>query len=146
VYGFLETILLLDQAVPIWGPIWGPPFGDPFGEFGEGSIWGPIWGGWHGTKPAWVLWNCAYLSTIDYGGSMKRFVIAFTLAAAFAFSSIGYAQNLQVVNAASLTPNGSVAPGSIVTIFGLQLTTGTASAPNAANPPDTLGGSYCERW
>ena len=58
---------------------------------------------------------------------MKRVVTFLTLAAAFvAFSSIAYPQNLQVVNAASLTPNGSVAPGSIITIFGPQLTTGTA--------------------
>ncbi|HUS07973.1 MAG TPA: hypothetical protein VMZ52_16840, partial [Bryobacteraceae bacterium] len=72
---------------------------------------------------------------------MKKLLPLITLAAAFAaFSSLAYAQSLQVVNAASLTPNGSVAPGSIVTIFGLQLTTGTARVADAANPPETLGG------
>ena len=72
---------------------------------------------------------------------MKILAPFLTLSAAFvAFSSIAYPQNLQVVNAASLTPNGSVAPGSIITIFGLQLTTGTARAADASNPPDALGG------
>src|ERR1700716_2573529 len=72
---------------------------------------------------------------------MKKLVSFLTLTAAFvAFSSSAYPQNLQVVNAASLTPNGSVAPGSIVTIFGQQLTTGTARAADASKPPDTLGG------
>jgi uncharacterized protein (TIGR03437 family) len=49
------------------------------------------------------------------------------------------AQNLRVVNAASLS-SGSVAPGSIITIFGIKLTTGVASAADAAKPPSTLGG------
>jgi len=49
------------------------------------------------------------------------------------------AQNLRVVNAASLS-SGSVAPGSIITIFGTKLTSGVASAADAAKPPSTLGG------
>src|SRR5258708_8634748 len=49
------------------------------------------------------------------------------------------AQNLRVVNAASLS-SGSVAPGSIITIFGTKLTSGVASATDATKPPSTLGG------
>lgn len=48
------------------------------------------------------------------------------------------AQNLRVVNAASLS-SGSVAPGSIITIFGTKLTNGVASATDATKPPATLG-------
>jgi uncharacterized protein (TIGR03437 family) len=49
------------------------------------------------------------------------------------------AQNIRVVNAASLS-SGSVAPGSIITIFGTKLTSGVASATDATKPPSTLGG------
>jgi uncharacterized protein (TIGR03437 family) len=44
-----------------------------------------------------------------------------------------------VVNAASLS-SGSVAPGSIVTIFGTKLTNGVAVANNVQSPPTSLGG------
>lgn len=54
-------------------------------------------------------------------------------------SSTLAAQNLRVVNAASLT-SVSVAPGSIVTIFGTNLTTGAAAATNVQSPPTSLGG------
>ena len=49
------------------------------------------------------------------------------------------AQNLKIVNAASLT-SGSVSAGTIVSIFGTQLNNGVSSAPNAQNPPSSLGG------
>src|SRR5689334_5092010 len=49
------------------------------------------------------------------------------------------AQNLRVVNAASLS-NVSVAPGSIVTIFGTKLTTGVSFADDVKTPPATLSG------
>lgn len=49
------------------------------------------------------------------------------------------AQTLRVVNAASLA-TGPVAPGSIVSIFGTNLTTGVAHADSAATPPTTLNG------
>jgi uncharacterized protein (TIGR03437 family) len=49
------------------------------------------------------------------------------------------AQSLRVVNAASLS-SGSVAPGSIITIFGAKLTNGVASATEATKPPSTLNG------
>ena len=54
-------------------------------------------------------------------------------------SSTLAAQNLRVVNAASQSPV-SVAPGSIVTIFGTQFTTGIAVANNVKSPPTSLGG------
>jgi uncharacterized protein (TIGR03437 family) len=49
------------------------------------------------------------------------------------------AQSLTVLNAASFT-GASVAPGSIVTILGSNLTTGTATVTDPARPPSTLGG------
>src|SRR5712692_3980390 len=57
------------------------------------------------------------------------------------FSLIGTStgQNLRIVNAASLSAV-SVSPGSIVTIFGTQLTAGVANATNVQTPPTTLGG------
>jgi uncharacterized protein (TIGR03437 family) len=55
------------------------------------------------------------------------------------FASFASAQNLRVVNAASLA-TGSVAPGSIITIFGTNLTNATAHAGNVQNPPVSLGG------
>lgn len=53
------------------------------------------------------------------------------------------AQPLHVVNAASFSGN-SVAPGSIVTIFGSNLTNSTASVTDPANPPVTLAGTSVE--
>jgi uncharacterized protein (TIGR03437 family) len=50
------------------------------------------------------------------------------------------AQDLRVVNAASLS-SVSVSPGSIITIFGSQLTVGTASTTNPQTPPTALGGA-----
>jgi uncharacterized protein (TIGR03437 family) len=60
-------------------------------------------------------------------------------AALCVISSTLAAQNLRVVNAASLS-SVSVAPGSIITIFGTTLTTGIAVANNAQSPPTSLGG------
>jgi uncharacterized protein (TIGR03437 family) len=54
-------------------------------------------------------------------------------------SSTLAAQNLRVVNAASLS-SVSVAPGSIITIFGTQFTNGVAVANNVQSPPTSLGG------
>ena len=48
------------------------------------------------------------------------------------------AASLVVVNAASLTGN-SVAPGSIISIFGSNLAQDRAAVQDAANPPQTLG-------
>jgi uncharacterized protein (TIGR03437 family) len=55
-------------------------------------------------------------------------------------SSTLAAQNLRVVNAASLS-SVSVAPGSIITIFGTKLTNGVAVATNVQSPPTSLGGA-----
>lgn len=49
------------------------------------------------------------------------------------------AASVVTLNAASLA-SGAVAPGSIVSIFGANLAASTASAPDAANPPQTLAG------
>src|SRR5947208_3553551 len=49
------------------------------------------------------------------------------------------AQNLRIVNAASLS-SGSVSPGSIISIFGTQLTTGVNFTNDVQTPPTTLGG------
>jgi uncharacterized protein (TIGR03437 family) len=49
------------------------------------------------------------------------------------------AQNLRIVNAASLT-SGSVTPGAIVTIFGTGLAASPAAASDVQHPPLTLGG------
>jgi uncharacterized protein (TIGR03437 family) len=66
---------------------------------------------------------------------MKKLIIALTLV----FSAIAQAQNLRIVNAASLT-TGSVQPGSIITIFSTKLTTGVDFAPDVQKPPVSLGG------
>jgi hypothetical protein len=50
------------------------------------------------------------------------------------------AQNLRVVNAASLSAT-SVAPGSIITVFGTSITSGVAYAANTQNPPVNSGGA-----
>jgi uncharacterized protein (TIGR03437 family) len=57
----------------------------------------------------------------------------------FVLGSTSLAQNLRIVNAASLS-SVSVSPGSIITIFGTQLTTSVAAASNVQTPPTTLGG------
>src|SRR5215813_2949449 len=57
----------------------------------------------------------------------------------FALAGTGLGQNLRIVNAASLS-SLSVSPGSIITIFGTQLTTGVAAASNVQTPPTTLSG------
>src|SRR5262252_6647162 len=66
---------------------------------------------------------------------MKPLVIAFTLACA----SLAPAQNLRIVNAASLSAT-SIAPGSIITLFGTKLTTDVTFAQDVKNPPVSLGG------
>lgn len=48
--------------------------------------------------------------------------------------------SIQVVNAASYAPSNSFAPGTIVSILGANLTNTVMAAPNAANPPTSLGG------
>jgi uncharacterized protein (TIGR03437 family) len=57
-----------------------------------------------------------------------------------AIAASASAQSLTVLNSASFT-GASVAPGSIVTIFGNNLTTGTATVTDPARPPSTLGGA-----
>jgi uncharacterized protein (TIGR03437 family) len=66
---------------------------------------------------------------------MYRFVITLTLACA----SLAQAQNLRIVNAASLSA-GAVSPGTIITIFGTKLTTGVTYATDVQKPPVNLGG------
>lgn len=51
------------------------------------------------------------------------------------------AESLRVVNAASLVSNTSLAPGSIITIFGENLAKGVASVSNPALPPNSLSGA-----
>jgi uncharacterized protein (TIGR03437 family) len=57
----------------------------------------------------------------------------------FTFTHCVFAQNLKIMNAASLS-TVSIAPGSIATIKGDNLTTEVAFATDAAHPPTTLGG------
>jgi uncharacterized protein (TIGR03437 family) len=57
----------------------------------------------------------------------------------FVLAGAAEAQNLRVVNAASLS-SVSIAPGSIFTIFGTGLTTGVTFATDVVNPPTSLGG------
>jgi uncharacterized protein (TIGR03437 family) len=66
---------------------------------------------------------------------MKQLLIAVTLACA----SLSQAQNLRVVNAASLAAT-SVAPGAIISVFGTKLTTGVAFAADVQRPPVILDG------
>jgi uncharacterized protein (TIGR03437 family) len=56
-------------------------------------------------------------------------------------SATATAQITKVVNAASLVSNTSLAPGSIITIFGTNLASGIAVTPSALHPPNTLGGA-----
>jgi uncharacterized protein (TIGR03437 family) len=57
----------------------------------------------------------------------------------FVLASAAEAQNLRIVNAASLSPV-SIAPGSIFTIFGNRLAAGVSLATNVVTPPTSLGG------
>ena len=57
----------------------------------------------------------------------------------FVLSSTALAQNLKIVNAASLSVV-PIAPGSIFTIFGSNLAAGLAFADNVVTPPPSLGG------
>jgi uncharacterized protein (TIGR03437 family) len=66
---------------------------------------------------------------------MKSLAIVLTLACA----ALAPAQNLRIVNAASLSAT-SFAPGSIITVFGTHLAGGIAYATDTRNPPTTLGG------
>ena len=66
---------------------------------------------------------------------MKSLAIVLTLACA----ALAPAQNLRIVNAASLSAT-SIAPGSITTVFGTNLAGGVAYATNTQNPPVSLGG------
>ncbi len=56
------------------------------------------------------------------------------------FSGTIFGQNLRIVNSASLSA-ASVAPGSIITIFGSKLAAGVAFATDVQNPPPSLGGA-----
>src|SRR5215471_15210654 len=66
---------------------------------------------------------------------MKPLALAVTLACA----TLAQAQNLRIVNAASLAAT-SVEPGTIITIFGTKLTTGVAFATDVQKPPVSLSG------
>lgn len=61
------------------------------------------------------------------------------VALVFTLTQLSFAQNLKIVNAASLSAV-SIAPGSIATIKGTNLTTGVAFADDAQHPPTSLGG------
>jgi uncharacterized protein (TIGR03437 family) len=67
---------------------------------------------------------------------MKKLPVAALLCV---ISSTLSAQNLRIVNAASLS-EGSVARASIVTIFGTKLANGVAAADDSLHPPTTLSG------
>ena len=54
----------------------------------------------------------------------------------FTFASLTFAQNLKIVNAASLAAT-SVAPNSIISIMGRDLASGITSAKDASHPPTT---------
>ena len=76
---------------------------------------------------------------------MKKFLCASSKVLPVLLVSISFhtelsGQSLRVVNAASLVSNTSLAPGSIITIFGVNLAKGTASVSNPAKPPDSFGG------
>jgi uncharacterized protein (TIGR03437 family) len=70
------------------------------------------------------------------GGHMKKLPV---IALLCVISSTLSAETLRIVNAASLT-SGSVSPGSIISIFGTNLTKGVASATDVQTPPTALGG------
>src|SRR5438067_394074 len=59
----------------------------------------------------------------------------------FVLSALNAHADIQkVVNAASFVKNASFTPGSIITIFGSNLSRDTAFATNPSSPPKTLGG------
>ena len=66
---------------------------------------------------------------------MKSLIIALSLACA----APAPAQNLRIVNAASLSAT-SIAPGSTITVFGRNLAGGVAYTADTQNPPVNLGG------
>ena len=70
----------------------------------------------------------------------KSHLIPAALLLAAMWQQSALAQTVRVVNAASYSTT-SVAPGSIVTIFGAGLTNATAFAPDAAHPPTLLAGA-----
>ena len=61
------------------------------------------------------------------------------VALGFTLTLSGFAQNIKIMNAASLS-TVSLAPGSIATIKGDNLTTEVGVAPDASHPPTTLAG------
>ncbi len=63
-----------------------------------------------------------------------------TMIVAFGAAVTAEAQTLHIVNAASYSAN-SVAPGSIVTIFGSNMTNATATVTDPAHPPLSLAGT-----
>src|SRR5581483_9748954 len=67
---------------------------------------------------------------------MKKLLLSTVV---FTLAHTAFAQNLKIVNAASLSAV-SIAPGSIATIKGDNLTTGVSFATDALHPPTTLGG------
>ena len=67
---------------------------------------------------------------------MKKLILSLTLM----FAGVAPAQNLRIVNAASLAVT-SVAPGSIITIFGTKLASGVSFATDVQKPPVKLGGT-----
>ena len=73
-------------------------------------------------------------------GVTKRAVTLRHLSLAFLAVASASAQTLTVLNAASFS-GGPVAAGSIVTMFGTNLTAGTALVTDPAHPPASLGGT-----
>jgi len=67
------------------------------------------------------------------------FSLALTLLLAGVSPVPAQTQSLRVFNAASFSSD-SVAPGSIITIFGQNFTNATAAVTDPSNPPTTLGG------
>lgn len=74
------------------------------------------------------------MKTLVSSASKIFFSLAFIVPA-----SMAWGQSLTVLNAASQQAV-HIAPGSIITIFGTNLTTGTAVTPSALTPPTALGG------
>ncbi len=70
----------------------------------------------------------------------KKLFLVTAVSAMFVLANSVEAQSIHVVNAASFA-GSSVAPGSIVTIFGSNLTNVTASVTDPSHPPVTLGGT-----
>lgn len=69
---------------------------------------------------------------------MRNLLLAFVI---LTVSSVhARADITKVVNAASFVQNTSLSPGSIITVFGSNLTRATAYSTTPANPPKSLGG------